>query len=142
MRVMEPWLISVQFDDREMKACPIPVFRRRLKGTGIELDRAYPITRVAPGRFVGRGFMTDRAHKKLLRRPGQFFIAQVGDPVRLDPPRRRRRNASDVIVFREIALPPAPSATAPPAPELAQPDPQPDARRGADEDAGQAVGLA
>lgn len=138
---MEPWLISVQFDDREMKACPIPVFRRRLKGTGIEMDRAYPITRVAPGRFVGRGFMTERAHKKLLRRPGQFFFHQAG-AARLEPPRRRRRDASDLIVFREIALPPAPSTTTPPAPELAQPDPQPDARRGTNEDAGQAVGLA
>lgn len=129
---MVPILVQVQFSDHETIECPVPVFRRRLKGSGIELDRSYPITRVAPGRFVGRGFMTPRARAKSLRRASVWFVG--GEAVQV-----RARKASDLVLFEEIRVPE--SVPAPPAPELAQADPEPGPDHDTDEGARQTVGL-
>lgn len=56
-----PWIIQIQFTDKRISSCPMHVFRRKFAGTGVEVDRSYEPVRVAPGRFVGRGFATARA---------------------------------------------------------------------------------
>lgn len=61
----EPFMIQIQFDDKNLVDCPLWMFKRRLKGTGIEVDGSYPPTRVGAGRFVGRGFVTPRVSRGL-----------------------------------------------------------------------------
>lgn len=64
----EPWMIQVDFEDKTITSCPLHVFRRELKGTGIEVDASYAPVHVGRGRFVGRGFATSRAIKRLTKR--------------------------------------------------------------------------
>ncbi len=68
MSVRDPWMIQVDFEDKSLTSCPLHVFRRELKGTGIEVDASYAPTHVGRGRFIGRGFATARAIKKLTQR--------------------------------------------------------------------------
>lgn len=68
MQQREPWMIQVDFHDQSLTTCPVHVFRRELKGTGIEVDTSYMPAHVGRGRFVGRGFMTLKAAKKLTNR--------------------------------------------------------------------------
>jgi hypothetical protein len=60
-----PWMIQVHVADKDVKAMTVTELRRRLKGSGVEVDASYEPLRVAPGRFVGRGFATERAKNKL-----------------------------------------------------------------------------
>lgn len=64
----EAWMIQVDFADKTLVSCSLHAFRRELKGTGIEVDSSYAPTHVGRGRFVGRGFATARAAKKLTQR--------------------------------------------------------------------------
>lgn len=75
-----PWVIQVQFKDKEMTACSMAVFKRMLKGTGVEVDASYPPTRVAPGRFVGRGLATKGALKKALARTDVHLFKEIKLP--------------------------------------------------------------
>jgi len=77
MRARKTLMIQVQLDDKEAATCPIHVLRRRLKGTGIEVDRCYAPVRVAPGRFVGRGLATARAARKARGRPGVVVFGEI-----------------------------------------------------------------
>jgi len=45
--------------------CDPGMLRRLLKGTGVEVDMTYAPKRVAPGIYVGRGFATERAWRKI-----------------------------------------------------------------------------
>lgn len=67
MTTKEAWMIQVQFEDKSLESCPIKLFKRKLKGSGVEVDITYTPVRVAPGRFVGRGFVTHGVKKKLQR---------------------------------------------------------------------------
>ena len=80
MRVKNLWLIQVQFEDHEMAACPMAIFRRRLKGSGVEVDTSYPPVRVAPGRFVGRGLATKGAEKKAWTLGGVQLFKEIKSP--------------------------------------------------------------
>lgn len=63
--VRDSWMIQVEFGDLSVKTCDHMTFKRKLKGTGVEVDTGYPIAFVGKGRFIGRGFATKRAAKKL-----------------------------------------------------------------------------
>lgn len=60
----QPWMIQVQLEDKEAKTFTVLELKRRLKGSGVEVDPSYTPLRVAPGRFVGRGFATEKAKRK------------------------------------------------------------------------------
>jgi hypothetical protein len=96
MKQKEPWLVQVVFD-KEVLVCSLSNFKRRIKGTGIELDMTYPPTRVAPGRFVGRGFATERTKRRM------YLIGGWGTPKR-----------QGVTLFKEVVFPVAPPVTAHP----------------------------
>lgn len=88
----EVWLVQVTTKE-DLVECPMPIFRRLLKGTGIEVDQTYKPARVSPKRFVGRGFATKKVARKL-----QNF-----------------RVESSVYLFKEVAidLPDLPALPAP-----------------------------
>lgn len=100
-----PWLIQLQFDDATMSVCPMHVFRRKLIGTGIEVDRTHDPVHVGRGRFVGRGFATKRAIEKL-------HGSDPNDPDRSRASRGsgfwlrgpRRLDKAFVYVFEEIKI--------------------------------------
>lgn len=74
---MQTWLIQVQFDDKTITECPLPKFKRKLKGTGIEVDVTYKPVYVAPGRFIGRGRLTRRAARKLTYKHGVHLFSEL-----------------------------------------------------------------
>ena len=76
----QPWLIQVQFDDKEMTVCSTAAFKRVLKGTGVEVDAGYPPVRVGLGRFVGRGVATKGAQKKTLARRDVYLFKEIKLP--------------------------------------------------------------
>ena len=75
--VREAWMIQVQLEDKVSASCLMCVFARRLKGTGVEVDRRFTPTRVAPGRFVGRGLATKRAVLKAMCRSGIALFKEI-----------------------------------------------------------------
>lgn len=65
-----PWLVQVRLPaDR---GCSVLDLRKILKGSGVEVDRAYVPKRVAPATFVGRGWATKRAVDKARRHSSQL----------------------------------------------------------------------
>lgn len=85
----ESWLIQVQFADKTMMTCTLAAFRRKLKGTGVEVDTTYQPVRVAPGRFVGRGTATKRVSRML---SGEGFYLSGAGP-------------RDVTLFEDVKAP-------------------------------------
>jgi len=83
----QTWLIQVQIEDKEVKTFTVLELKRRLKGSGVEVDASYPPLRVAPGRFVGRGFATEKARVKASR--------------------------GDVLLFKELQMSPTPATQEP-----------------------------
>ncbi len=61
----EPWMIQIQIEDKEAKVFSASDLKRKLKGSGVEVDMLYEPVKVAPGRFVGRGSATERAERRL-----------------------------------------------------------------------------
>ena len=59
-------MIQVQVEDKEATSFSALELKRRIKGSGVEVDMGYQPIKVAPGRFVGRGFATERARNKVL----------------------------------------------------------------------------
>ena len=60
----QAWMIQVQLEDKDVVSLSVFELKRKLKGSGVEIDMRYEPLRVAPGRFVGRGFATERAKNK------------------------------------------------------------------------------
>jgi len=49
----------------DSETCDASVFKRHLKGTGVEVDTTYAPKRVGPAVFVARGTATERVWRKL-----------------------------------------------------------------------------
>lgn len=95
------WLIQVRL--LADKGCTVADLRRRLKGTGVEVDRTYQPKRVAPAVFVGRGFATERAVR--IAGQGAWSCEPYGGRRLLRPALR------DVQFFEEVRFgdPPPPT---------------------------------
>lgn len=95
MKPKKPWIVQIQFHDKSVATCPMHLFRRKLAGTGIEVDRSYEPVRVAAGRFVGRGFATQRAVDRC--NSGRNLWVRL-------PPRVLPLDGVDVQAFEEIKV--------------------------------------
>jgi hypothetical protein len=88
----QPWMIQVQVDDKDATAFSALELKRKLKGTGVEVDMCYAPVRVSPGRFVGRGSATEGARLKatkgnvLLFKPLNVADARSPESTALVPP--------------------------------------------------------
>lgn len=80
MWMRESWIVQVQLEDKTETNCPISTFKRRLKGTGIEVDMSYLPVRVAPGRFVGRGFATRKVARNFTHSKGVSLFKEIRFP--------------------------------------------------------------
>jgi len=49
----------------DSETCDVSVFKRHLKGTGVEVDTTYAPKRVGPSVFVARGTATERVWRRL-----------------------------------------------------------------------------
>lgn len=88
------WMIQIDLG-RDAMECPVWLLRKKLAGSGIEVDRTYPPTFVGKGRFVGRGFATERAAARIRgyrrRGRGPTLISNGG-------------GRNDVVLFPELGL--------------------------------------
>jgi hypothetical protein len=49
----------------DSETCDVSAFKRRLRGSGVEVDTTYTPKRVGPAVFVARGVATERAWRRL-----------------------------------------------------------------------------
>ncbi len=92
MRERKTWLIRIRL--LADKGCAISEFKRKLKGTGVEIDTNYQPKRVGPALYVGRGFATARAVR--VAQQGTWRAGPHGSRYLRRTPRK------DILFFEEI----------------------------------------